>query len=354
MLDYDSMRSKVKKLTEKPDKDPSKLPRTEKETEMVKKHSLRLSRIDDLVADSVDDDDLLFPSPPKVLNGIKRNQSPLDRIRADEDAAMESVGLKRRSSLMDRMGRVGSLVGNAFGSSPGSGLSAEKPLLAPPSPSNMDSPTASSPSPSVRSTKPLWSSSYHESPSSNKLQTLKEFLDEDPPESPESPTTRKASLRLSPSPRPTSQLFGGGATFSAFGGVGMIPPTSPHSTYDTKNVSLHPNTPKRSVSVRTTPRSKKTPGSSSPRFSVFSPRNSDIPSITSSLSGDKRNRETSTPSRTIGRTGLFHPSELEEIMAPLKQEFIEAKTDELKQAKVAYDQLNTQLTDELPQLIDLR
>ncbi|EGP85404.1 unnamed protein product [Zymoseptoria tritici ST99CH_3D7] len=36
MLDYDSMRSKVKKLVEKPDKDPGKLPRTEKETEMAK------------------------------------------------------------------------------------------------------------------------------------------------------------------------------------------------------------------------------------------------------------------------------------------------------------------------------
>jgi len=36
MLDYDSMRSKVKRLTEKPDKDPSKLPRTEKEMEMAK------------------------------------------------------------------------------------------------------------------------------------------------------------------------------------------------------------------------------------------------------------------------------------------------------------------------------
>jgi len=36
MLDYDAMRSKVKKLTEKPDKDVTKLPRTEKETEMAK------------------------------------------------------------------------------------------------------------------------------------------------------------------------------------------------------------------------------------------------------------------------------------------------------------------------------
>ncbi|KXL50194.1 hypothetical protein M433DRAFT_84464 [Acidomyces richmondensis BFW] len=36
MLDYDAMRSKVKKLVEKPDKDPGKLPRTEKECEMAK------------------------------------------------------------------------------------------------------------------------------------------------------------------------------------------------------------------------------------------------------------------------------------------------------------------------------
>lgn len=41
-------------------------------------------------------------------------------------------------------------------------------------------------------------------------------------------------------------------------------------------------------------------------------------------------------------------------MQPLKEEYIAAKTDELEQAKAAYEQLNTQLTDELPQLIDLR
>ncbi|KAF2841686.1 putative BAR adaptor protein [Patellaria atrata CBS 101060] len=35
-LDYDAMRAKVKKLTEKPDKDVTKLPRAEKETEMAK------------------------------------------------------------------------------------------------------------------------------------------------------------------------------------------------------------------------------------------------------------------------------------------------------------------------------
>lgn len=36
LLDYDSMRSKVKKLVDKPDKDPSKLPRAEREAELAK------------------------------------------------------------------------------------------------------------------------------------------------------------------------------------------------------------------------------------------------------------------------------------------------------------------------------
>ena len=36
LLDYDSMRAKVKKLVEKPDKDATKLPRTEREAEMAK------------------------------------------------------------------------------------------------------------------------------------------------------------------------------------------------------------------------------------------------------------------------------------------------------------------------------
>lgn len=36
LLDYDSLRAKVKKLVEKPDKDPSKLPRAEKEAQMAR------------------------------------------------------------------------------------------------------------------------------------------------------------------------------------------------------------------------------------------------------------------------------------------------------------------------------
>lgn len=36
MLDYDALRAKAKRLVEKPDKDATKLPRIEKETEMAK------------------------------------------------------------------------------------------------------------------------------------------------------------------------------------------------------------------------------------------------------------------------------------------------------------------------------
>ena len=51
---------------------------------------------------------------------------------------------------------------------------------------------------------------------------------------------------------------------------------------------------------------------------------------------------------------FFEPSELEDIMAPLKDEFMKNQADKLEQAKAAYEQLNEQLMSELPQLIDLR
>ncbi|RYF47470.1 MAG: hypothetical protein EOO38_12085 [Cytophagaceae bacterium] len=53
-------------------------------------------------------------------------------------------------------------------------------------------------------------------------------------------------------------------------------------------------------------------------------------------------------------TPWFEPSELEDIMAPLRLDFMRKQADKLEQAKVAYDQLNEQLMSELPQLIDLR
>jgi len=54
------------------------------------------------------------------------------------------------------------------------------------------------------------------------------------------------------------------------------------------------------------------------------------------------------------KTPFFHPSELEQLMKPLREEYIRTQTNELAQAKAAFEQLNQQLTSELPQLIDLR
>jgi hypothetical protein len=59
-------------------------------------------------------------------------------------------------------------------------------------------------------------------------------------------------------------------------------------------------------------------------------------------------------SKPKAKTPFFNPSKLESIMEPLKQEYIKNQTNEVLQAKAAYEQLNDQLTNELPQLIDLR
>jgi hypothetical protein len=79
------MRSKVKRLTEKPDKDPAKLPRTEKEQDMVcltdflynnddisstgSFLTIHGSSVSPLNLDA--DTDLGVPSPPKALNGFR-------------------------------------------------------------------------------------------------------------------------------------------------------------------------------------------------------------------------------------------------------------------------------------------
>jgi hypothetical protein len=64
-------------------------------------------------------------------------------------------------------------------------------------------------------------------------------------------------------------------------------------------------------------------------------------------------RQNSIPN-TKSRPFFFQPSELEEIMAPVKADFMQKQADKLEQAKAAYEQLNEQLMSELPQLIDLR
>lgn len=70
--------------------------------------------------------------------------------------------------------------------------------------------------------------------------------------------------------------------------------------------------------------------------------------------GKRRKANKKHTGARLDRTPFFHPSELEEIMQPLRQEFLLSQTNMMVQAKAAYEQLNEQLTNEIPQLIDLR
>lgn len=232
MLDYDSVRSKVKKLTEKPDKDPGKLPRTEKEADMVIAPFLLFQ---DIPSPLKEEDLLPFSSPPKVLDGIRRKPVWVD-VDAEEDAAIRSVGannLRRSSSLYRTASRVSSLVGNALARSPSSPIS---------------------------------------------------------------------------------------------------PSDSPKEDHATTRLAVQDNTPTR-----------KSPASERYRASLRRDNINTTPSISI------------TPApKALQSTPFFHPSELDDIMAPIKKEFVIQQADLCAQAKAAYEQLNQQLTDELPQLIDLR
>jgi len=246
MLDYDAMRSKVKRLVEKPDKDPAKLPRTEKEAEMV---SLNES-LDDTGVDGhtplLDPDmglDLSVPSPPKArrpdIEALK--QQALD----EEDEIMRGLtrgsgsGLSRRSSLMSRVsGNLRKHSRHSVGVWESTALLRRHSLLS--------------------SHTPL-------RPSSMRLQRKRESYMSTPHPGPSTPTGQRKR---------------------------------------TSGVSTFPSTARSSKQLTPTP--------------------------------------------------FFQPSELEELMKPLREEYIQRQTNKLAQAKAAYDQLNDQLTHELPQLIDLR
>jgi hypothetical protein len=277
MLDYDSMRSKVRKLVEKPDKDPSKLPRTEKEAEMVIQpliidlHNLSCSS----PAKGVD-----FPSPPKVLENIRRKpiHQHQQRDLEEENATFPATTLRRSSSIYNTVNRVGSLVGNALARTS-------------PTPTEHDEWALPPLSPPVRASgRETLSSLTFNLPPARK-----------PVCSPTSPSEMK-KLRLlnqsSPSRRPIRKP------------QAMVFP-------DTTSEKMRKPSLKTSIDT--------------PRIQI-----------------------TTTPARTIKSTPFFHPSELEDIMQPLKREFVQRQADLCAQAKAAYEQLNQQLTDELPQLIDLR
>lgn len=284
MLDYDSMRSKVKRLTEKPDKDPAKLPRTEKEQDMVslseflsdnslpgspilEPHAWRESGISAFTIDP--NPDYAVPSPPKALNGIRQRlglalgHDDEDVGTIDEESETPHTPSRGRRTRRSLLARTSSIISNY------------STLL---------------------------------SPASN------------------------ASPNDKISPKKTRRIVS----------TGTLGKTAPPN---------EPTTPTRSISTTTTKRDLKASRSSS-IYSSMKP----VATYRDSAStrGGTWPRQSSRISSSRSRTPWLEPSELEEIMAPLKVDFMRRQADRLEQAKVAYDQLNDQLMAELPQLIDLR
>ncbi|KAK6435694.1 BAR adaptor protein Hob3 [Oleoguttula sp. CCFEE 5521] len=290
MLDYDSVRARVRKLTEKPDRDPGKLPRTEKEAEMVRSpDSLRISPASAFVTTlprrksvkrhstasflTVDSElDLAMPSPPKALNGIRQRLglAPPDALDDEEPLLVspprgrtQEEGSHRASSLL---WRCSTLLSPRLGAGPNEAIFQRH----------------ESTSPTVQHQQAKRSSTSNMIPRRKVPKTTHPALcDISPPESP----SRAKAMRL-------------------------MEVSSAHST---------PRKPSASASTR---------GGTLARVSSGSIRSSPAP--------------------------WFEPSELEDIMAPVREEFMRKQADELKQAKAGYEQLNEQLTTELPQLIDLR
>nr|OQO26698.1 hypothetical protein B0A51_06665 [Rachicladosporium sp. CCFEE 5018] len=290
MLDYDSVRARVRKLTEKPDKDPGKLPRTEKEAEMVRspdslhvslastshpniprrKSVKRQSTASFLTFES--ELDLAIPSPPKALNGIRQRLglAPPDALEDEEPllvsptrCSTQDEGSHRASSLLRR---CSTLLAPRLGAGPNEAIFQRH----------------ESTSPTVQHQRAKRSSTTNTIPRRKLPKTTHPALcNISPPESP----FRAKAMRL----------------------------------LDVSSAHTIPRKPSASASTR---------GGTLARVPSGSVRPCPAP--------------------------WFEPSELEDIMAPVREEFMRKQADELKQAKAGYEQLNEQLTTELPQLIDLR
>ncbi|KAK5167550.1 BAR adaptor protein Hob3 [Saxophila tyrrhenica] len=265
MLDYDSVRSRVKKLTEKPDKDPGKLPRTEKEAEMVSHETLLAYPQHTTNAhhttgkDGCDYElDLSIPSPPKALQ-----RPEIQKLRGSDCSAAADVRSGPR-----KLSRVTTWSSGRQSGGPES-------MQRCPSMALRKRPAASSVSSSFDST----------------IQEGTPTADRGEPAQPHTaPAFRTASTPLVSQPQ-TFIPFPQGALAKA----------------------------RRDQTITNRPSTMPAP-----------------------------------PSRPSLSTPFFNPSELEEIMQPFRLEFIKKEADELEQAKAQYEQLNEQLTSELPQLIDLR
>lgn len=284
MLDYDSMRSKVKRLTEKPDKDPAKLPRTEKEQDMVSladflrddspPGSFQTGRESSASALNVDTNpDLGVPSPPKALNGIRQRLG----LNVDEDDTETGAG---------------------------TGTENEDLLV--------------SPSRSRRSGRTLLART------SSIISTYSTIL---------------SPQRFSDVSEDTTQQNEAQDVFTSHSSAERPSPENQSLRSSSTSSTVQNSQIRRTSSIYT--------GQSS---STLAP----APSVRNSAS--TRGATWPRPKRTSSMqpTPFLEPSELEEIMEPLKADFMRRQADRLEQAKAAYDQLNEQLMSELPQLIDLR
>jgi hypothetical protein len=378
MLDYDSMRSKVKRLTEKPDKDPAKLPRTEKEQDMVSL-SRFLHNLDDisptgsfvtiresnaslLSVDTVTD--LGVPSPPKALNGIRHRlglgmdededldtgdyiEDDLDTEAGDEDdldtgddteyedEALLETPTRGRRTTRTLLGRTASII------------SSYSTLISP----RRDSDFEDDEDEVVDENEDEGVSTTHSSPlrSTHETRYLSNIQgDEDEGFW----TTPSKTLRSDHETRSPSDLQADEEE-----GVSTAHSSPSHSIH--QSLSDLPGDEDEGVSIQETRSLSDLHGDDLRHISnVFSTQSTSTlisrPTVGDSAStrGGTWPRQKSIPN-THSRP-FFEPSELEEIMAPVKEQFMQKQADKLEQAKAAYEQLNEQLMSELPQLIDLR
>ncbi|GAB1743233.1 hypothetical protein NU219Hw_g9085t2 [Hortaea werneckii] len=346
MLDYDAMRSKVKKLTDKPDKDPGKLPRTEKELEMVSVHDFlsedtmsypkdfkkRVSQQlntatipeehEDDMLDFEEALDLSVPSPPKVCEAVSR----VRRQQQEEEAGGKRLSagswarLARSSSVLSR---VSSIRRSARSSVNGESLLQRNPSVS----LNLTLPPTMTPN-----SMPLLRESSTETPMSPASSLLR----------PHGERPARSSSRRTVS-MPLDTLGGGDAGPPSL----LASSLSVGETFRKRASALS-----QSPSVTSNLSSSTIKANSRPSLDAAANDLKQKHSARNRFFLDPDPLTQATPRRYKGP--FLQPSELEDIMQPLKEEYLKTQTDLLMQAKHAYEQLNDQLTAELPQLIDLR
>ena len=343
MLDYDSMRSKVRRLTEKPDKDASKLPRAEKEADMVsltnsldehrspsphaslapstkarmeKRALLERSRTGLFELEREAEKDLVMPVPSGMFPRLD-----IEKTRED--------GRPRRSS--------------SGGSGWGSNLLARFAEMPSPIPE-----TAIDHSTSCEDFKKARDEVEHtripqgDSSKSNAGASVDHKA---------SSHQRSDSMRSSITLAPSITSSDSDANLAAF------PAFNDADASSTDNLLPRSRTFSGTSSGRTARHVSPPPlSNSSKRHLIPSQNTIETPYGTLTINPLLQSNPSlpTLHSRTHASSPFLNPSDLEELMLPVKRAFLQQRTNELKQAKAAYEQLNEQLSTELPQIIDLR